>query len=192
MPEARLLDRPVDRLPGQVANSGSRRLRAFQDHRSPQPFDQGSVADELDGVAQPLLGMEQDGSSFQRLPVPECLRKVARLQLFGLSNAIRIRPSRLGNLRSAATITIDPRVPRQSPASVPVPGGSRRPLRPASLGPRKALPRLQCTPRQSPASAPMPGGSRRLLRPAFPGPSTRTPKLLCASAKSGFNSSARR
>ena len=36
------------------------------------------------------------------------------------------------------------RGPRHSPASVPVPGGSRRPLRPASPGPSSALPRLLC------------------------------------------------
>ena len=58
-------------------------LRAFQDHGSAQAFDQRSVADELDGVAQPLLGMEQDGPALQRPPVPERLGKAARPHLFG-------------------------------------------------------------------------------------------------------------
>ena len=66
--------------------------------------------------------------------------------------------------------------PRQSPASVPVPGGSRRPLRPAFPGSFKALPRLMCASAKSGFSS-MPGGSRRPLRPAFPGPSRQLPRL---------------
>ena len=61
------------------------------------------------------------------------------------------------------------RGPRQSPASVPVPGGNRQLLRPASPGPSTHYPGC-CVPRRSPASVPVPGGSRRPLPPASPGP----------------------
>ncbi len=68
---------------------------AFDNHGSAALFDQGSVADELDRVSQPLLGMEEDGSSFQRLPVPERLRKVAPRPLFGLPTPFVLGPAAL-------------------------------------------------------------------------------------------------
>ena len=68
--------------------------------------------------------------------------------------------------------------PRQSPASGPMPGGSRRPLRPASPGPSAHRPGC-CALRQRPASVPMPGGSRRPLRPASLGPSRRAQVAVC-------------
>ena len=249
----------------------NQRLRTFHEHPGPGLLDQRRVADELDRVAQPLLGMEEDGSSFQRLPVPERLRKVAPLDTVGFPTPFVFGPAALEIARSAATSErlIPVRVgkvrlqfqgpavagdrfvqlplvvqgsaqvvvrlgkvrlqfqgpavagdrfvqlplvlqgsaqvvvrlgkvglqfqcpavagdrfvraspgpsaqcpgccgPRQSPASAPVPGGSRRPLRPASPGPSRRCPGC-CVPRRSPASVPRPGGSRRPLRPASPG-----------------------
>ncbi len=66
---------------------------AFNDHGPASLFDQGNVADELDGIAQSLLGMEEDGFSFQRLPVPECLRKEAAWALFGFPTPLVFRPA---------------------------------------------------------------------------------------------------
>ena len=59
------------------------------------------------------------------------------------------------------------RAPRQSRASVPGPGGSRRPLPRASPGPSTQRPGC-CSPWHSRASVPVPAGNRQPLRPVSP------------------------
>ena len=57
----RCLARSPRRRPGSLPAAAAAVL-AFHDHPGPTRLDQRRIADELDRVAKPLLGMEQDGS----------------------------------------------------------------------------------------------------------------------------------
>ena len=71
--------------------------------------------------------------------------------------------------------------PRHSPASVPAPGGSRRPPRPASPGPSSALPRLLWA-SASPACSSIARRQQATASSSLPCSRKATPRLLCASA----------
>jgi hypothetical protein len=64
-------DKPVDA--GAAGQQGEQGLLALHQHRAAVLLDQRRVADELNGVAQALLGMEQDRAAGERGAVPERL-----------------------------------------------------------------------------------------------------------------------
>src|SRR5262249_39773535 len=56
------------------------RLLTFEDDPATPLADQRRVADELEGIAQPLLGMHQERLAFQRPTVPWGPREVSRFE----------------------------------------------------------------------------------------------------------------
>jgi hypothetical protein len=52
------------------------RILALKDYPATSLLRQKRVADELNCVAEPLFGMNQEGLSFQRTPIPQGLGKV--------------------------------------------------------------------------------------------------------------------
>ena len=56
-----------------VRQKASKRLLTGHQHVSSAPLDQLRVADELDSIPQPLLGMQEDRSTLERSTVPDRL-----------------------------------------------------------------------------------------------------------------------
>ena len=76
-------------MPGQPSSSRSSGFW-HSTMTCPMLLDQRRIANELDRVAQPLLGMQQDGFSFQRPSVPERLRNSVAARMLPSAIAIRI------------------------------------------------------------------------------------------------------
>ena len=86
---------PDQRIDARAAcQQPDQRLLTFDEHAGPTCLTR-RIANELDRVAQSLLGVEEDGSSLQRLPVPEGLRKVAPRVAFCLPAPLVFGPAAL-------------------------------------------------------------------------------------------------
>src|SRR4051812_6762274 len=86
-------DPSVDTRAASQEREQGRRTR--ENHRARLLLDQRGVADELQRIAVPLLGMQQDGLAHQGRTIPEWFRELPRRQLLGLPAPFVFRPALL-------------------------------------------------------------------------------------------------
>src|SRR5262249_45341295 len=71
------------------------RLGAPYEHSAAVPFYERRVANELQRIAQSLLGVQQDGASSQGRSIPQRLRQRSAAKRFALPAPFILRPSLL-------------------------------------------------------------------------------------------------
>ena len=82
-------------MPGQLIHQPSERLLTREDHTAATLPDQGRIADELERIPQPMIGIQQDRSPVEWSSVPDRLPEGGYRKLLALQPPLILGPSLL-------------------------------------------------------------------------------------------------